>query len=352
MKLGSDRLRVAAGLGPAPRYRLGSGPFLAALASRLSAGTGDRADRCAYALLAAVGFAIGWASAARPATLPVWAPWDFSAVAFATASLSLWWFSRGVAASGRGTRPSLLRQMSFVGGVAVIYAVTQTRFEYLAEHMFVLNRIQHVAMHHLGPMLIALAWPGEALMRGMPAPLRRLVERPALVAAVRWIQHPTTASLLFVGLIFLWLIPEVHFRAMIDRKVYWAMNWSMIIDGILFWSLVLDPRPSPPAPNGYPTRAAVALLVMFPQILGGATIAFAHRDLYPYYELCGRAFPTVGALADQCWGGLVIWIPPAMTSVVGVLLTLDRFRRWQAQEDAEAPADSSEIGLRAKRWTG
>ena len=44
----------------------------------------------------------------------------------------------------------------------------------------ILNRAQHVVMHHLGPFLIALAWPGETLMRGMPGPARAFIRsRPA-----------------------------------------------------------------------------------------------------------------------------------------------------------------------------
>ena len=43
------------------------------------------------------------------------------------------------------------------------------------------------------------------------------------------------AAVLFVGLIYLWLVPTVHFRAMIDPDLYAVMNWSMVIvDGILF----------------------------------------------------------------------------------------------------------------------
>ena len=64
--------------------------------------------------------------------------------------------------------------------MALIYAVLETHYEYLAEHQFFYNRIQHVVMHHLGPMLLALAWPGETLMKGMPAWLRGVIEHRAV----------------------------------------------------------------------------------------------------------------------------------------------------------------------------
>jgi len=47
--------------------------------------------------------------------------------------------------------------------------------------MFFLNRIQHVAMHHLGPFLVALGAAGGTIKRGMPLRLRLAIESPAIV---------------------------------------------------------------------------------------------------------------------------------------------------------------------------
>ena len=88
--------------------------------------------------------------------------------------------------------------------------------------------------------------------------------------AVRVIQHPVIAGVLFVGLIDLWLIPAVNFEAMIDPRLYAIMNWSMVVDGLLFWCLVLDPRSSPPARASFAVRMITTILVMFPQIILGS----------------------------------------------------------------------------------
>jgi putative membrane protein len=108
----------------------------------------------------------------------------------------------------------------------------------------------------------------------------------------------------------------------------------MVLDGILFWSLVLDPRPAPPARAGYGLRAALAGGVMFPQIVLGALITFAGFDLYPYYALCGRLFPSMSALDDQQVGGIVIWIPPAMMSVIAILLVVNAYRLNEMQKES------------------
>lgn len=304
----------------------------------------------AYLLVAAAGFALFWLCRAHPSQLPAWAPWDFSWTEFLAAALSLLWFFRGVAASPAETRPPMWRRVFFLLGVGLIYVVLQTRVDYFALHMFFLNRVQHVVMHHLGPFLIALGCGGATVKAGMPAPLQRWLEGRWLQRALGVVQHPVVAPLLFVGLIYLWLVPAIHFRAMLDPRLYKVMNWSMVGDGLLFWSLVLDPRPHPPARWSFPLRAVLAVGVMFPQIALGALVSFAGRDIYPYYAFCGRLFPSISAVTDQAVGGIVIWIPPAMMSVVALILVLNFMRQ---QEDRRA-STTEEVAMAdlARRWTG
>jgi putative membrane protein len=312
-----------------------------------------RLDALVYAAIALAGLMLWWLTRAHVAWLPFWAPWDFSWVEFLSGWLAAFWYWRGLALTPAAERPSRLRRISFFAGVLIIYAVLETRFEYLAEHQFFFNRIEHVVMHHVGPFLLALAWPGATLMRGMPAWCRRIVTHPAITGTVYVLQQPALATFLFVGSFFLWLIPAVHFRAMIDPHLFALMNWTMVVDGILFWCLVLDPRTAPPARTGFGTRAALAMLVMFPQILGGALITFSPRDLYSFYDLCGRIYPEMGALYDQTVGGLIIWIPPAMMSVLGLVLVLNALRR---SEERILNVETDETGarptVRASQWTG
>jgi putative membrane protein len=310
--------------------------------------------QAAYGALFATAFLLWWLCAAHPEVVPFWAPWDFSWLEFLSAWLAVYWYIRGVAALAPHERPSPARVVAFFAGVLVIYAVLETHFEYLAEHQFFFNRIQHVAMHHAGPLLIALAWPGQALWEGMPAPMRRLVGHPFAIRLVRVLQQPLLAVILFSGSFFFWLIPAVHFRAMIDPDLYSLMNWTMVADGILFWCLVLDPRPAPPALASFAVRNVLAVAVMFPQIIGGAIITFTKRDLYSFYNLCGRIYPQLGAHVDQAVGGLIIWIPPAMMSVLALLLVLNNLRRIEDLAVNEG-VDDDQINqpiISAAQWTG
>lgn len=64
----------------------------------------------------------------------------------------------------------------------------------------------------------------------------------------------------------------MHARVMLDDNLYDLMNWSMAIDGIFFWRLVLDPRPKPPARLGLGVRALLVCVVVSPPILVGALL--------------------------------------------------------------------------------
>lgn len=321
------------------------------LATQPRPATQQTGEALGYGVILALGGLLFWLSKDRPSLMPMWAPWDFSPPEYLAAILVLFWFWRGVSLLPSEERPSAWRCAAFIAGMLAVYAVLQTRFEYWSQHMFFLNRAQHVVMHHLGPFLIALGWPGTPIRRGMPGWMRRLAGSRMAAATIRILQQPILAVILFVGLFYFWLIPSVHFRAMINPFLYQVMNWTMVLDGILFWCLVLDPRPKPPARISFGVRAILAMAVMFPQIILGAVITFSSQDLYPYYDLCGRLFPSISALNDQHIGGIVSWIPPAMMSVLGLLVILNTLRVAEASA-VDDDEESRSMAALASRWTG
>jgi putative membrane protein len=302
------------------------------------------------------GSLLWWTSETYPAEMPVIAPWDFSWIEYLGVALPLVWYIRGLLLTPRAARPHPLRRIAFLTGVLLIYAMLQTHFVYLAQHMFFINRLQHAGMHHFGPFLIALAWPGETIAHGMPRIARRWCQARWLRAVLTVVQNPVVAGLLFVGLIWFWLEPDIHFHAMVSPALYSVMNLSMVIDGLLFWFFILDPRPSPPARHSYAIRLVTCVLVMFPQILMGSNLTFTTEPLYSYYDLCGRVFPSIGALFDQHLGGLVVWIPSSMMSSIAFMLMLNNIR---VQEDRRTGGDNNDdiefapgVRISSKAWTG
>jgi putative membrane protein len=238
-------------------------------------------------------------------------PWDGSpVVVLVTVGAAVWYLRRR-------RFVSVPLQWAFWSGLALSYIVLNTQFDYYAQHEFFMHRLQHLVLHHVGPFLLALGLPCAAAA-GWP---RRL--RP-LQSFVHPLVHPYVTAALFNLLVLFWLIPAVHFPAMLDWRLYRLMNWGMFVNGLLFWRLVL--RGAAP---GYPqagttTRIVLMLAVIPAQIAIGALIFFAPIELYPIYTLCGRAFGGIDALQDQQIGGLILWVPGAMMSVPGILIVLQR----------------------------
>ncbi|MEX0431144.1 cytochrome c oxidase assembly protein [Spiribacter insolitus] len=270
-------------------------------------------------------------------TLVEWLrPWEPSAPVFIACALAVVIYAAGMM---RGARPGFWPALSYFAGVGLIYAVTQTHYDYYSQFLFAAHRLQHLILHHLGPFLIALSMPTAVLAAGLPAAVRRLPDgrlRPlfrALRVVYRILQQPFIAGFLFVGLIYFWLTPEIHFDAMLSIDLYWFMNWTMVVDGLLFWWLIFERGDRGITPRLSPGRRILVLaLIMPPQIALGAYITFSGQNLFEIYDVCGRAFP-IDPMLDQQIGGLITWIPAAMMSVAAAIIVL-AFRLERDDEKA------------------
>ena len=264
-------------------------------------------------------------------------PWEFSPTVFLTCALTALVYLAGQRALvRRGTAPGIWRALAFFLGLGLMYAMLQTHFDYLAQHMFWIHRLQHLVLHHVAPILLVLAAPAAVMREGIPIGLRTqlrgsLSRLPRLKRVLLLVQHPILAAALFVGLIYFWLTPSIHFTAMLDANRYRVMNWSMALDGILFWWLMLTPRAAQGAAAvGYGTRIVILCIAALLQILIGAYVALHKSELFDVYAICGRAW-TLDPLLDQQLGGLLTWIPAAMMSGIGVLIVLRLLLRESAR---------------------
>ena len=254
-------------------------------------------------------------------------PWEFSPTVLLSCAVGAGLYLRGVLRLQRlGRRVGFWAPLSFLLGVGLIYGVLQTYYDYLSQHMFFVHRLQHLVLHHLAPLLIVVATPGPVLRAGLPSRWRRgassLAQASWWSASVRVLQQPLVAGVLFVGLVYFWLTPSIHFTAMLDARRYRVMNWSMAIDGLLFWWLMLTPhRAQGRIAVGYGRRIAILVAAGFLQLFLGAYIAMSKTVLFDVYGICGRAW-AMSALTDQELGGLFTWIPPAMMSLIGVLIVI------------------------------
>lgn len=231
-------------------------------------------------------------------------------------------------------RVSRSRQCFFWFGLTLLYLSLHTMLDYYAERMFFMHRIQHLVLHHLGPLVVMAAYPGQVLRAGLPLAwrrgLRRFNQTLAGRSVVALLTNPIIVPALFIFLVVVWLIPSVQFYSMLDWRLYRLMNWSVVITGFMYWNLILDRRVCPPSAMSPGGRVLSPIVTMAPQMVAGAIIAFTERDLYPLFDLCGRAIP-MDAQTDQMIGGLTMWIPAAMTEVIGLMVALRNLMRLSAK---------------------
>lgn len=290
-----------------------------------------------YGLLLLAGAALSVTGQLFPAHLPLFLPWEFHWVEFLATFLTLAWYGRGIQILPQAERPAPWRIACFVLGVLSFYVVLQTRIDYYAQHLFFAHRWAHFVLHHAGAFLIAMGMGGSALYAGMPGFLRPLVTARPLKAVLDVLQHPAIAPMLFVGLLYFWLIPSIHTRVMLDENLYMLMNWTMAINGVMFWSLVLDSRPKPPARLSHLMRALMILLIELPQMVLGAILSLSMTDFYPVYNICGRVVDMT-PLNDQHYGGLIIWLPGTLTSFAAMIVVLVTMRLSEEKAERERPA--------------
>lgn len=312
----------------------GPGSPSAHVAALRAAGDDTWSGWLSYAALLLIGGVLDIVCKLFPADLPSWLPWEFSWPVYLATTLTLAWFVRGLRRLDVGEHPARWRSALFLIGMAGNYIVLQTHYDFFAQHMFFMHRWAHFWLHHAGGMLIAFGMSGRVLRAGMPGFLRPLVDAAPVRRAVDLLQHKAVAPVLFVGLLYFWLIPELHTRVMLDRRLYDLMNGTMAINGIMFWSLIVDPRPHPPARLSTLWRALAILIIELPQMVLGAVLSLSETDFYPVYSICGRVFDMT-ALNDQHFGGLIIWLPGTMMSFAAMIVVLVNLRR--NEEAAEMP---------------
>lgn len=269
-----------------------------------------------------------------------WAWWIVALTA-----LIVLWYGRGVRRLGKDRGGVGLAEQALVYlGIFFAFAAVVPPLDAMADDLYFMHQIQHMLLHMVAPMLLALGVPIGPLIAGLPRVLRRRVLRPlARTAAVRqvwkFLLHPLVSSVLFIAALCFWQIPHFIDLLAVNDALDEFAHVTMLITGLFFWWMLLDPRALPGAVS-YPIRLAAVTAVMFATILVGAYIAFSTHALYPVYAARSPDW-GVSPNMDQSLGGLVTWIDGAMTEVMGGLII---FHRWLKSDSSRPISRHRRIG--------
>ena len=69
---------------------------------------------------------------------------------------------------------------------------------------------------------------------------------------LRW---PPLATLLFLAASYFWMLPHYHDMAILDEPIHYMWHISLLVTGLIFFSVIFDRR-APPQGPGLGTRLA------------------------------------------------------------------------------------------------
>ena len=293
--------------------------------------------------LAALALGIGVASAHQgipPGQTPATA-WGFVTNPVPSLFLlaAVYFYINGLNNWPNKTHPiNIWQKASFFAGILVLFFALQSPMEPLAEHYFSIHQVQHLLVRMVGPLLILLGAPLTPMLRGMPPWLRQnVIRRIVREPAARWvyvkITNPVFTVVTFLALLYFWQAPGPHDLAVHNDWVHELMHGTMLISGFLFWWIVIDPKPHRSRLH-YGLRVLYLGLIVLPNTLLGAAIVFQEGLIYSAYQELPRPWEGFSHQSDQILGGLMLWVPGDMMSIIaaGIVMFM-----WYQREMAENP---------------
>jgi len=255
-----------------------------------------------------------------------WTMWQFSPeilLGLAVAALLYW---RG---SHHGLTERKWRALAFGGGILALFVALVSPVERLADHIFAVHQLEHMLLRTVAPMLIFLARPQAELVRGLPAGVSRFFAGSGwLRVLVGILRKPPIATLLFLLSSYFWMLPHWHDLAILDEPIHYVWHISLLVSGLIFFSVIFDRRTAPHG-VGLGSRLAMFVAAALGNILLGAFLTFKTIPLYSAYLDLGHMW-HVSMLTDEQTGGIIMWIPGTMMFAISALIII---HRWGTEED-------------------
>jgi cytochrome c oxidase assembly factor CtaG/putative copper export protein len=244
----------------------------------------------------------------------------------------------------RGDRWPPGRTVAWLGGLALIVAVTCSGLGRYASVMFSAHMVQHMALNMVAPLLLVLGAPVTLALRALPTGpadggLRAGLLRALHSLPVRVLSHPLVASALFVGSVYGLYFSSLFETAMGNHWGHLAMQLHFILVGSLFyWSIVgVDPGPHRPP---YPLRLLLMLMATGLHALFAVALLSSNTVIAAgYYHSLQRPWGA-SLLDDQHLGAGIGW---AFGEVPIIAVCAILFVQWWRQDQREAAAMDREL---------
>ena len=267
---------------------------------------------------------------------PLWQAWNSNPAPTIILLIFAYLYANGLANWDRPSHPvNNWQKFSFYTGLLLMFVALQSPLDPISDHLLSFHQVQHFILRMVAPLLILLGAPLTPMLRGLPTwalqgIVRPAVRNPRVRRAYDLATNPVFTVGFFMGSLYLWQFPGAFNLALRNDAVHALMHLTMSGSGFLFWWVVIDPKPHRSRLH-YGLRVLYLGLIVLPNTVLGAAITFSDNLIYTAYADVSQPF-GLDLIIDQQLGGLMLWVPGDMMSIVaaGVVMVM-----WYQNEEGE-----------------
>ncbi|TBN58649.1 copper transporter [Glaciihabitans arcticus] len=263
--------------------------------------------------------------------------WNFDLIWLLVCGFALFFYLAAVwRLKKRGDAWPVLRTVSWVAGILVLFYVTNGGVNAYEKYLFSAHMLAHMVIGMVVPVLLV---PGAPITLALRAIRKRTDgsrggrEWLLLITHSRYfavIGNPVVAAVLFAGSLWVFYYSPLFRWATVDHVGHQWMIVHFLAVGYLFTqSLIgIDPQPNRPS---YPIRLLVLLATMaFHAFFGLALMTGTGLLLADWYGAMGWG---TSALADQQAGGGIAW---SVGEIPTVALAIAVAIMWSRSDERES----------------
>ena len=272
-----------------------------------------------------------------------WTAWNTNPLPTILVLLAAYVYLNGLSNWDRPTHPiNNWQKASFFFGLFLVFFALQSPLDPISDHLLSFHQVQHFILRMVAPMFILLGAPMTPMLRGMPAWARQGIIKPMarnhyVRQVYRLLTNPIFTIFFFLGSLYLWQFPGAFNLALRNDEVHALMHLTMSVSGFLFWWVIIDPPPHRSRLH-YGLRVLYLGLIVIPNTLLGAAITFSDGLIYSAYADVVQPY-GLSLDTDQQLGGLMLWVPGDMMSIVasGIVMVM-WYQREEGENSLQSPA--------------
>ncbi len=233
----------------------------------------------------------------------------------------------------------VIRAFWWLLGFALLLLALVSPLDELGGLFFSWHMVQHLALLYAAPLLLA-GWPLPVAVWSLPQAGRQLVRRLQSRRGVgaQLLNQATRPSVALVaGIVSLWVwhYPPLYDAVLTRRWLHDLEHITFFLGALLYWWPVVG---APPVRRRFRSDAGRALYL----VLGGtqsgilgAVVTFWPDVLYHRYLI--EVTEHSRLMADQVFGGLVMWLSGPLVVGILALATLGRETHQVAEKEVLVP---------------